>query len=71
MHQMDEKLQILRELYGEGEDREVVRQRLQEDPALWEEYQALSEAKFLLDHLNLGSEVLFATLDVVADAVGG
>lgn len=47
---MDKRLQILQALYAEGDDREQAHRLLQEDPALWEEYQALSEAKFHLDH---------------------
>lgn len=47
---MDRRLHILQELYGEGDDRAEARRRLNEEAELWEEYQALSEAKFMLDH---------------------
>ncbi len=46
---MDERLHIVRLLYGEGGDPAELR-RLLEDEALRAEYQALSEAKFHLDH---------------------
>jgi len=46
---MDKKLQILQYLYEEVEDRSTFRTLLEED-AVGAEYQALSEAKFQLDH---------------------
>ncbi|MFQ5570146.1 MAG: hypothetical protein ACE5G0_10765 [Rhodothermales bacterium] len=46
---MDEKLQIIQHLYGEGKDRTDLR-RLLDDEALRAEYEALSEIKFQLDH---------------------
>ncbi len=46
---MEKKLQLIRHLYGEADDRTELRQLLDE-PELNEEYQALSEAKFWLDH---------------------
>jgi hypothetical protein len=46
---MDKKLQIVNHLYGEASDRAELRELLGEE-ALNAEYQALSEAKFYLDH---------------------
>ena len=46
---MDEKLHIVHHLYGEDTDPAELR-RLLEDEALREEYEALSEVKFHLDH---------------------
>lgn len=46
---MDEKLHILHHLYGEETDPAELR-RLLEDEALRQEYEALSEVKFHLDH---------------------
>lgn len=46
---MDEQLQIVHHLYGEDTDPADLR-RLLEDEALREEYEALSEVKFYLDH---------------------
>lgn len=46
---MEKKLQILNHLYGEASDRAELRELLG-DEALNAEYQALSEAKFYLDH---------------------
>ena len=47
---MEDRLQILQALYGEAEDDTGVRRLLREDANLWQEYQAMSEAKFALDH---------------------
>lgn len=46
---MEKKLQLIRHLYGEADDRSEL-QSLLEDEELKAEYQAMSEAKFLLDH---------------------
>ena len=46
---MDKKLQLIRHLYGEAEDRSELNKLLEESD-LQKEYQALSEAKFWLDH---------------------
>ena len=46
---MDKKLQLIRHLYDEA-DEETRLNELLEDPELKQEYQALSEAKFWLDH---------------------
>ena len=46
---MDKKLLLIRHLYGEA-DEETKLNELLDDPDLKEEYQALSEAKFWLDH---------------------
>jgi hypothetical protein len=46
---MDKKLQLIRHLYGESDDRSELRHLL-EEADVKEEYQALSEIKFLLDH---------------------
>ena len=47
---MDKKLQIVQYLYGEAENPVEVRNDLREESDLWEEYQAISVAKFKLDH---------------------
>ncbi len=49
MTPMDKKLQIVRHLYGEVDDRAAFR-RLLEDEEVRAEYQAMSEVKFRLDH---------------------
>ena len=46
---MDKKLLLIRHLYGEADEESKLNQLL-EEPDLKEEYQALSEAKFWLDH---------------------
>ncbi len=46
---MDKKLQIVLHLYGEADDRAAFR-RLLEDEEVRAEHQAMSEAKFALDH---------------------
>ena len=46
---MDKKLQLIRHLYEES-DGDTRLNQLLEDPELKQEYQALSEAKFWLDH---------------------
>lgn len=48
---MDKKLQLIRHLYGETDDREALRELLK-DEDLNHEYQELSEAKFWLDHTH-------------------
>ncbi len=48
---MDKKLQLIRHLYGETDDRDSLRELLQ-DEDLNAEYQELSEAKFWLDHTS-------------------
>ena len=47
---MDKKLQLIRHLYGESEDRDTPLRDLLQDETLKEEYQELSESKFWLDH---------------------
>lgn len=47
---MDKKLQLIRHLYGESEDRDTPLRDLIQDDALKHEYQELSESKFWLDH---------------------
>ena len=46
---MDKKLQLIQHLYEEA-DGETRLNELLDDPELKQEYQALSEAKFWLDH---------------------
>ncbi len=46
---MDKKLDILRHLYGEVDDR-AARRALLQDEEVAREYQAMGEVKFLLDH---------------------
>ncbi|RMH50836.1 MAG: hypothetical protein D6685_17780, partial [Bacteroidetes bacterium] len=46
---MDKKLDILRHLYGEVDDR-AARRALLRDEEVAREYQAMGEVKFLLDH---------------------
>ena len=48
---MDKKLQLIRHLYGEADDRSELRDLLS-DEDLNAEYQELSEAKFWLDHTS-------------------
>ncbi len=47
---MDKKLQLIRHLYGESEDRDTPLRDLLQDESLKEEHQELSESKFWLDH---------------------
>jgi len=47
---MDKKLQIVQYLFDEAEHPAEVQKHLREDSELWAEYQAISEAKFQLDH---------------------
>ncbi|MEM8487705.1 MAG: hypothetical protein AAF564_19290 [Bacteroidota bacterium] len=47
---MDKKLQLIRHLYGESEDRDTPLRDLLQDDALKHEYQELNESKFWLDH---------------------
>lgn len=46
---MEKKLQLIRHLYGEAEDHSAL-QPLLEDEEVKAEYQAMGEAKFILDH---------------------
>jgi hypothetical protein len=47
---MERRLDILRELYGEGDDGPALRESLRHDDELRQEAQALSQVKFRLDH---------------------
>lgn len=47
---MNKELQLIQHLYGEREEHFALRETLETSEALHDEYQALSEAKFYLDH---------------------
>ena len=67
---MDKKLQLIRHLYGEADDRSELRDLLS-DEDLNAEYQELSEAKFWLDHTSHerpDRNVLNAIFEAAAEA---
>ncbi len=67
---MDKKLQLIRHLYGEADDRSELRDLLS-DEDLNAEYQELSEAKFWLDHTSHerpDRSVLNAIFEAAAEA---
>ena len=69
---MDKKLQLIQHLYEEA-DGETRLNELLEDPELKQEYQALSEAKFWLDHSKRekpSSESLQAVLGLAMNPEG-
>ena len=64
---MDKKLLLIRHLYGEADEESKLNQLL-EEPDLKEEYQALSEAKFWLDHTKREKPAPDALQNVLAMA---
>ena len=64
---MDKKLLLIRHLYGEADEESKLNQLL-EEPDLKEEYQALSEAKFWLDHTKREKPAADALQNVLAMA---
>ena len=69
---MDKKLQLIQHLYGEADDRNALRELLQ-DEDLNAEYQELNEAKFWLDHTSQErpDQAVLDTILSAAAAAGG